>query len=235
MKEYSYLGDELTIFEQARHWKSYFESLLRPFLIGKVLEVGAGIGATTKVLNNPSIEYWVCLEPDPEFIAIMTAKISLGELPESCFPFQGNIRDLENQVFNTILYIDVLEHISDDRRELADAYSHLESGGHLIILSPAHSWLFTPFDQAIGHFRRYSKKNLTEIIPAGLIKIQLHYLDSMGMLLSLSNRYLLHQSQPTLRQIQFWDRWVIPLSRKIDLITGFTLGKTILGIWKKTD
>lgn len=235
MKEYSYAGDELTIFDKAHHWKSYFESLLRPFLIGKVLEVGAGIGATTRVLHNPSIQCWVCLEPDSNFIALITAKIAQKELPESCFPLQGNIRNLGNQTFNTILYIDVLEHISDDRRELEDAYSHLESGGHLIVLSPAHLWLFTPFDQAIGHFRRYSKRNLTEIIPVGFVEVQLHYLDSIGMLLSLSNRYLLHQSQPTLRQIQFWDRWVIPLSRKIDLITGFTLGKTILGIWRKID
>lgn len=62
--------------------------------------------------------------------------------------------------FDTILYIDVLEHIADDRAELVEAARRLNPGGYLVVLSPAHQWLFTAFDAAIGHVRRYTAKSL---------------------------------------------------------------------------
>ena len=58
--------------------------------------------------------------------------------------------------FDSIVYIDVLEHIKDDSAEIAAATARLRSNGTLVVLSPAHAWLFSAFDAAVGHYRRYA-------------------------------------------------------------------------------
>jgi hypothetical protein len=110
---------------------------------------------------------------------------------------------------------------------------HLRPGGHLIVLAPAHGWLFSRFDRSIGHFRRYSARQLGELTPAGLGLVRSHYLDSVGLLASAANRLALRQSLPTARQIRFWDRVLVPLSRVIDPITWHRVGKSVLCVWTR--
>ncbi len=88
----------------------------------QVLEVGAGHGGTTRVLCGPGPERWVCLEPDSSLADRLIASIAAGELPECCEPRIGTLADLnDDDLFDTILYMDVLEHIDDDHAELARA------------------------------------------------------------------------------------------------------------------
>jgi hypothetical protein len=101
------------------------------------------------------------------------------------------------------------------------------------VLSPAHQFLFTEFDAAIGHYRRYNQVSLRACSPPGCVLTAMFYLDSAGILASLANRAILHQSTPTLRQIQTWDRWIIPISRILDPLFGRRLGKTIVGVWTR--
>ena len=136
-----------------------------------------------------------------------------------------------DHLFDTILYIDVLEHIEDDAAELARSASHLRTGGHIIVLAPAHQHLYSPFDKAIGHFRRYSKGSLLAAAPPSLAPVEAFYLDAAGMALSLANRMLLRASMPTGGQILFWDRVVVPVSRLIDPVLARSVGKTVVAIW----
>ena len=82
------------------------------------------------------------------------------------------------------------------------------------MLSPAHPFLFTPFDAAIGHFRRYTRASLHRAAPATLSLEKLVYLDAAGMLASAGNRLLLRSAMPTERQILTWDRLLVPVSRR---------------------
>jgi SAM-dependent methyltransferase len=134
--------------------------------------------------------------------------------------------------FDTAIYIDVLEHIEDDRAELSAVAKHIRPGGHIIVLSPAFQALYSPFDEAIGHYRRYSRSSLLRCAPPGFSLMRVEYLDSLGAILSFGNRTLLRRHYPTLVQILFWDRWVVPLSRLTDRLTGFGIGRTILGVWQ---
>jgi hypothetical protein len=135
--------------------------------------------------------------------------------------------------YDAILYIDVLEHIEADQQELARASALLRPGGRIIVLSPAHQWLYTPFDLSIGHIRRYDKSSLAACTPSGCEIERLIYLDSAGMLTSMGNRLFLRQSMPSLKQILFWDRFLVPLSTRLDRLTFHTVGKSVLGIWQK--
>jgi 2-polyprenyl-3-methyl-5-hydroxy-6-metoxy-1,4-benzoquinol methylase len=147
---------------------------------------------------------------------------------------QGTVGDLvSTPQFDAVLYIDVLEHIEDDVAEAAAAVQLIRPGGHLAVLAPAHDFLFSPFDEAIGHFRRYSKRSLAAAIPAELRCLRLDYLDAAGLLASLANRLLFRASKPTTRQVAFWDSMLVPLSKRIDLATGYRIGKSVLGVWER--
>lgn len=232
--EFSYIGDELAIFQHAVNWKRYFAQFIKPYLGNNILEVGAGNGATTVILCSGREQTWTCLEPDPELAAEIERKILDNDLPSICRVETRELSDLQpSEQFDSILYIDVLEHIEDDRREIVSAVEHLRPDGHLIVLSPAHQFLYTPFDKAIGHYRRYSKSSLATVIPDSVEQRRLIYLDSVGALASLANKAALRQSMPTLNQILFWDRWLVRFSRIGDPLLAYTLGKSILGIWRK--
>jgi hypothetical protein len=230
----AYIGQELTIFAHATHWKQYYTSIIRPSIGKYVVEVGAGLGATTKVMCDGRQDAWICLEPDSALRGGIDRLIAQGELPTCCQTWAGFVSDLSpSPFFDTFIYIDVLEHIEDDRTELETAATRISTGGHLIVLSPAFHFLYSPFDRSIGHYRRYDKEMLQALTPSHCQIERLIYLDSIGMTTSLINRFLLSQSMPTVDQIKFWDTYLVPISKVMDRIVGYRFGRSILCIWSK--
>jgi SAM-dependent methyltransferase len=232
MNEQKYVGGELDLFAQARNWKGYWASKVLPWIKGDVLEVGAGIGSNTVLLRGTAQNQWLCLEPDPALATRLEAKLhERSELAQTAVR-AGTISSLAgSEGFDTILYIDVLEHVQDDGAELGRAAAHLRPSGHLIVLSPAHQFLFSPFDRAIGHYRRYTLGQLRQLTPPGLRLQRGFYLDSVGLLASSANRLLLRQSLPRASQLAFWDKLMIPASRLLDPLTGYRLGKSVVCVW----
>lgn len=234
MSNSSYIGSELELFSEALNWKAYYRHLIKSYLDYEVLEVGAGIGSTTKALCKRSQRRWLCLEPDPVMANTLRSLLLSGDIPECCEVRTGTLLDVSHdELFDTIIYIDVLEHIKDDRSEVNLAANHLRKGGVLIVLAPAHQWLFTSFDKAIGHYRRYSKSTLSAIIPDSLECLSLIYLDCVGLIASLGNRFILRKKMPNRQQIALWDKVMVPLSIKFDPLLQYSMGKSIVGIWRK--
>jgi SAM-dependent methyltransferase len=226
-----YVGDELSLFADAHRWKAYWSQRLSPWVRGRVLDVGAGLGATARLFADRSASGYVALEPDRELAASMREAARAGGFPPGFEVRVGTTAELgADERFDTILYIDVLEHIAGDREELARAARLLSPDGRILVLSPAHAFLFSPFDAAIGHERRYDRASLRAAVPPGLAVERLQYLDSVGMLASLANRLLLRASMPTAAQIRLWDRGMVPVSRLLDPLTGHRLGKTIIAV-----
>ncbi len=236
MTEYSYIGSELELFAQALNWKAYSRKLMNPYIGSEVLEVGAGIGSTTKALCKGVYKRWLCLEPDSVLVKKLNSLTTNGSLPKSCEVRWGGLSDLKvEEVFDTIIFVDVLEHIQDDKTAIKIAANHLKNNGFLIVLAPAHSWLFTIFDKAVGHYRRYSKRTLAAVVPENLESVSLIYIDSVGLIASLGNRLLLRSRMPNKWQIAVWDKGMIPLSRKFDPFFKYSIGKSVLGIWQKSE
>ncbi len=232
---YTYVGEELDLFEKAVNWKSYLRAAISPFLGSSVLEVGAGHGGTTRMLHPATPLHWLALEPDPTLAGRLSGSVASGEIPSSVRVVVGTLETLDpsERDFDSVLYIDVLEHIDDDRGEAVRAIERLAPGGRLVVLAPAHQWLYSPFDTALGHFRRYSRKSLRAVSPPGADLIELKYLDSFGLLASLGNRLGLKQSMPTPGQIALWDGYLVPLSRRLDFLSFGRVGKSVLGVWRK--
>lgn len=231
---YSYVGNELELFAEAVHWKRYFRSAIADRLVGDVLEVGAGIGETARHLLDGRQRSWLCLEPDERLGTRLRAWAEAGDVAPLPTVQIGTTADLDPRSrFDTILYIDVLEHIEDDRAEMARAAELLAPRGTLIVLSPAFQQLFSDFDRSVGHFRRYTRASLAEVMPPSLRQVRLRYLDSVGFLASLSNRALLRQALPTRRQIALWDRVMIPASRILDPLLARGFGRSVLAVYER--
>ncbi len=222
-----YLGNELELFQHASNWKRYWSRRLLPFVSGKVLEVGSGIGGNLSYLNTSAVSSWHALEPDSSMAE--TIATAFPDVTVTC----GTIDDTDDQ-YDTVLYIDVLEHIETDSQELKKAATRLNVNGYLIVLGPAHQGLFSEFDQAIGHYRRYNRASLLAITPSEVEIEKMFYLDSIGLIASVANRFLLKESEPGSKQIGFWDKIMVPCSRVFDPLFGYRLGKTIVAIWRKT-
>jgi len=213
---------------RAVHWKSYVAELVCPHLGPSVLEVGAGIGSNIAYLRRPPVREWTAVEPDAAQAAQIrdpAVRVVVGTL--------GAIGAMER--FDAILYLDVLEHLVNDAAELRRATLHLAPGGRLIVLAPAHRWLTSPMDAAVGHCRRYSAAGLRALTPAGCRLDVLHHVDAFGCLASLANRLVLRSDRLTAGQIRLWDCGLVPLSRRVDRWLGFRCGKTLLAVWRRAD
>jgi hypothetical protein len=200
--------------------------------------VGSGIGSNTLFLDpDGGTGRWVCLEPDPEPHDLLVKTLA-GTKPLT--PYETVCRDslLTDQQFDTIIYIEVLERIANDREELNLAVSHLWPSGHLIVLSPKHQ----------SPFRRSMLPSVTSGVQSADAAI-----DFAGSPSTRSNEIsglLWHDlvgRPPTCcrygnpcrpKQLRSWDHWIVPISRVLDKdviaqnhTDPFSLGKMPDSAW----
>jgi len=232
----AYGGNELELFAEATNWKRYVARHISRFITGRVLEVGAGIGSNITQLIHAKVQDWLALEPDAELAGEIERRLRQNTLPSQCRVQVGTTADIPpHRAFDTILYIDVLEHIEDDRGEVARAAALLRPGGRIVVLGPAHQFLYSPFDQSIGHFRRYNLMSLERLTPDGCVVEAGFMLDSIGFFASLANRFVLRSAMPTKAQIATWDRTIVPLSRLVDPLSCYRFGKSAVMVWRPVD
>lgn len=226
-----YSGQELDLFSNAVNWKKYFSSKFKKYIKGDILEVGAGIGSNTKYFINENVKSITCIEPDINLFNILNKNNSKKNEFEKEL-INGTIYETDKK-FDTIIYIDVLEHIKNSKNEIIQIKQKLNKNGILIILVPAYNFLYSNFDKDIGHFRRYNKYLLRYEINNELDEKKIFYLDSLGFWASLINKFFLKKSIPTLSNINFWDKKLVPISRITDKILCFSFGKSLIGIYQK--
>src|SRR6476646_7634210 len=89
----SYSGTELEVFAHAQIWRAYWHDQVAMFIGGRVLEVGAGLGANTNSLALQPVESWLALEPDPNMAGRLISLSQAGALPNWCQPKLGTIVD----------------------------------------------------------------------------------------------------------------------------------------------
>jgi hypothetical protein len=131
-----------------------------------------------------------------------------------------------------VFYIDVLEHIMQDEKELSEIASYLSQGDYLIILVPAHMFLYSDFDLSVGHHRRYSRRTLLSILPYDFVILVNKEIDSVGGFLSFMSKCLRQKNSVNTKSVAIWN-FLIPLSKIIDRFIANKFGKSILLVAKK--
>ena len=223
-----YPGKELKLFEKAKLWRFYIYWILKKYIKNKILEVGAGIGSFT--VNYCHLSKDITLTELDEYNLKYLNKRFFNKKIKIYKKFTNSFKIK----YDTVMYMNVLEHIKNDTKEINNALKILRDKGTLIILVPAHQTLYSKFDREIGHFRRY-KLNYFKKLKIKPWKVhKLLYLDSAGYLLYFVNKlFFKHEVYPTRFKIFIWDKFFIPVSFFLDWITNFRFGKNILCIIKK--
>ena len=225
-----YLNEVLEFFDISDNYRSYQIELFENYVGKEILEVGAGRGKIIEILAQNSEKQFTLLELDKNFFDILNNKFNSKNIKV----LEERTQNIKENKFDTIFYLDVIEHIEDDRFELDTAYNLLKKNGHLIIIVPAFQILFSKFDQKVGHFRRYRKEFFKRYSDEKNLKIKkLVYFDFLGFFIILFSKLLnLTNSKKTTLGIKIWN-FLIPLSRLIDKITFHSIGKSIVCIYEK--
>ena len=226
MKDYPVEATER--FDDAKFHRKYCMSFVKKFIHGNVLEVGAGCGSFTRDYIDNKMNATLTETDNKNFEDLKKNFINNKNIKIS----NKTIFEIEDK-FDTILYLHVLEHIEDDRKELKEVETKLNKGGHLIIMVPRHQKLYSNFDKSIGHFRRY-EMNFFEKNFYNLNRKLLKSLDSFGYLLYFLNKlFFKNEKFPSKFKIFIWDKIFTPLSIALDLITNYKIGKCIIAVYKK--
>jgi 2-polyprenyl-3-methyl-5-hydroxy-6-metoxy-1,4-benzoquinol methylase len=224
-----YKGWELPYFNRSLNFRSYQFYLIKKYIGGLVAEVGAGYGSHLKYYYRLSSKIHL-FEPSYNLYKILKKKFKNKNIKIFSTGLNKNIKNK----YNTIIYLDVLEHINNSRAEITKAYKALRKNGNLIISVPAFNHLFSKFDLDIGHVKRYCKKDFEIIVKKINAKIiVMKYYDSVGYFLSVASKLFSKEYKKNFKlKIMIWDKMMI-ISRLLDLLTLNFLGKSLLIIIKK--
>ena len=133
-----------------------------------------------------------------------------------------------------MLYVNVLEHIEDDERELRFAYKTIKPNGRILIFVPALSWLYSELDRKVGHFRRYHKQELKETVQrAGFSVEALRYFDIAGII-PWYIAFVLLKRTTTGNNVSLYDTLVVPPMRAFEKLIPPPIGKNLLLVGQKT-
>ncbi len=224
----NYPSEATEKFDNAKFHRKYCMSFVKKFIQGEVLEVGAGCGSFTRDYFNSNLNITLTETDQKNYEDLKKFFYKKNNVTIS----NNKIFDIDKK-FDTILYLHVLEHIEEDRKELENAYEKLKKGGRLIIMVPKHQKLYSNFDKAIGHFRRYEldffEKNLINLERKLLIS-----LDSVGYILYFLNKiFFKNETFPSYLKIFIWDKIFTPFTILLDFFTNYRFGKCIVAVYKK--
>jgi hypothetical protein len=128
----------------------------------------------------------------------------------------------------------VFEHIEDDQRAIEQIYQKLAPSGALLLYVPAFHCLWSSLDDKVRHYRRYTKKTLRTLVWPKFSIEKLQYADSLGFIAALTFRLLRKDATSlTAKSIAWYDKWIFPLSRTLDILFHRFLGKNVFVICKK--
>ena len=224
-----YLNQVLEYFDISEKYRSYQIELFNEYVGKNVLEVGAGRGKIIEILSNDKSKFFTLLELDNNFYDYLIKNLQSEKI------IVKNKKTTQiNDKFDTIIYLDVIEHIDKDEEELNNALRLLEKNSHLIIIVPAFQILFSEFDKNVGHYRRYHKFFFKDYAQKNSLEIkQLKYFDVLGFFIVFLSKFIgLTNSKRNKLGIKIWN-FLIPLSKFLDKIIFHSLGKSIICVYKK--
>jgi SAM-dependent methyltransferase len=200
---------EFAALNEARNYRAALAAEFAPFLQGRIVEVGAGIGQMTAAFQAlPGVREIVAVEPDSRFHAGFRERNPGVRLVE------GVVADLaERTGWNSLVAINVLEHIENDQAELKAWRDLLASRhGFVCLFVPARPEIYAPIDRDFGHFRRYTKPELRDkLAGAGLAIERLCYFNSVGYFAWWLNFCVRRQRSFDVGAVRLFDQVIFPV------------------------
>ena len=200
-----------------------------PLLHGRTVEIGAGLGTISERLRG-YVDHLDLVEPTPELARRLNEKF-IADTGVQVFgkTLEKWLEGTEPRTFDTIVMVNVLEHIEDDFAAARGLYEVLETGGRLLIFVPALPFLYSKLDKIYGHYRRYTKRSLHECAAAAGFEIEkLHFVDIAGTLPWWLLNTVLGKTSFHAPSLQIYDKFVVPVTRTCESILRPPFGKNLI-------
>lgn len=229
--ESTYPGKELEALSVAVNYHRWIVDEIEPYLGSSVAEVGAGVGSVSQLLLERGVSRLAAFEPSSNMYPLLARSLASESRVRTINDFFAP--RYEPDGFDSVLYINVLEHIEDDRAELGRALDALKPGGRLVIFVPALAWLYSEFDRQIGHYRRYTKAGLAHLVTdVGFTIMRARYFDVAGIIPWYIHFVLLRNSIGS-RSVSLYDRLVVPIMKVAEAVVPPPVGKNVLLVARK--
>lgn len=220
---------EFAALAEAKNYRRAIVSEFSPFLKGRVLEVGAGIGQTSEaILSLPDVNELVGLEPDTRFQQGFRDRLPNVRL------LGGTTVDLaKGEAFDAAVMVNVLEHIEDDLEELIRLNGILSpKKGYLCLLIPARQEIYSKLDTHFGHFRRYSRSDLRDKLETSGFQIKrLSYFNFIGYFAWALRFRLMGSMTFDIDQVRLFDQRIFPPAHWLESnICRPPIGQSIIAI-----
>jgi 2-polyprenyl-3-methyl-5-hydroxy-6-metoxy-1,4-benzoquinol methylase len=226
-------------FAAATHFNRWLFDTVRPYCKGHVLEVGSGIGNISKLFLEGDFRLTVS-DLRPEYGNYLQEQ--LGHHPQlagvavldlAAADFTQVYSHLLQQ-FDTVVALNVVEHIEDDKRAITNCIQLLKAGGQLVILVPAFQALYNLFDEELGHYRRYTARTLRQLQEgAGLTIIHQQYFNAAGIAGWVIDGGLLRKRLIPRKQLMVFDK-LMPIIKFVDRISFHSIGLSTICVGRKT-
>jgi SAM-dependent methyltransferase len=219
---------------RAKNYFAWQSRLVLRELGQRVVEAGCGIGNFTGMLL------------DRELVIALDREDACVELVRQRYPGRDNLhvltceipggvfRDLARFRPDSVVCVNVLEHIEDDGAALAGMASILIPGGVVVLLAPAFAALYGPIDRNLGHYRRYRRGSLPALASAaGLALVKALYVNSAGFFGWWVNARILKRQAQSDKQIAVFDRCVVPVLSALEEAVQPPFGQSLLAVLRR--
>lgn len=234
VKSAEYDGKDLEALSVLRRYRAWMMGHFGAYLKGDVVEIGAGVGNMSEHLQ-PYASNLVLVEPSLNLIEHLTKRFGNTEdVSISHRSFETFVASTPEKSYDSVVMVNVLEHIEDDRMALSQCFRILRPGGHLLILVPALQFLYSDMDKSVGHFRRYERADLENKIQTADFFLQdLRYFDAIGIIPWLLFNTLGGATEFNPKLMGLYDKIFVPVSRTIETIVRPPIGKNLIGIFRR--
>lgn len=227
-------------FEKARNFNRWLYDTIAPWCKGHILETGSGIGNISTFFLQQQFQLTVS-DLRSEYLVLLQQKF--GHYPNLAGIVSIDLVDpvfdtryaAHLQQYDTIVALNVIEHIENAPQAIQNCKKLLRTGGNLVILVPAYRFLYNPFDEELGHYTRYTARSLRQLLQSqhlGVIHQQ--YFNVAGIPGWFFNGTVLRKRLIPDTQLQLFNK-LIPVIRLADTITFHSIGLSVIGIARKTD
>lgn len=207
-----------------------------PWLGARVLEVGCGTGTYTAAIADGHRQV-VAVDMEEAYVEATLRRVgSRSGVSVICGDAtQVDVPMPVDQTFDSVIMFDVLEHIEHDVDMLMRLRSRLGQGGHLILKVPAGLWLYSPMDKAIGHWRRYDKVGLCNVIRrAGYEVVAAWPFNAFAAPGWWWNGRVRKRLTPPADQVALFNR-LVPVLRPLDRLARHVCGVSLFAIARRPD
>jgi SAM-dependent methyltransferase len=231
-----YEGSEFAALAVAVNYYGWILRSIRSYLGRVVLEHGAGIGTFSTLLAAEPIDRLVAVEPATNLLPVLRER--LAPWADRAEIIAGTLADaaslLSDRGIDTVVSVNVLEHIDDDRGTLHAMWKILASGGYAIVFVPALPWLYGSLDRAFEHVRRYRRQELRDkLSAAGFHVVAAKFMNMPGIVSWFIAGRVLRRTTLNRSAVRIYDRYIVPVIAKAEALCPPPVGQNLLLIARK--